>query len=81
MRTIGAHEAKTHLPRLLDEVERGNTVVITRYGRPIARIVPYDEAECSDRNAAVDAMIAYRKDAPPLEGVSAQELIQLGRRY
>ena len=40
MREIQASEAKTHLPRLLDEVERGETIVITRHGRAIARIVP-----------------------------------------
>jgi prevent-host-death family protein len=39
-RTVQASEAKTHLPQLLDEVERGETIVITRHGRAIARIVP-----------------------------------------
>ena len=40
MREIQASEAKTHLPQLLDEVERGETIVITRHVRAIARIVP-----------------------------------------
>ncbi len=40
MREIQASEAKIHLPQLLDEVERGETFVITRHGRRIARIVP-----------------------------------------
>lgn len=40
MRTVGAYEAKTHLPRLLDEVERGGEITITRHGRPVARLVP-----------------------------------------
>ena len=40
MREIQASEAKTHLPQLLDDVERGETIVITRHGRAIARIVP-----------------------------------------
>ncbi|MBL4556457.1 MAG: type II toxin-antitoxin system prevent-host-death family antitoxin [Rhodobacteraceae bacterium] len=34
------HEAKTHLSRLLDAVERGESVVITRRGRPAAELVP-----------------------------------------
>jgi PHD/YefM family antitoxin component YafN of YafNO toxin-antitoxin module len=34
MREIQASQAKTHLPQLLDEVERGETVIITRHGRP-----------------------------------------------
>ena len=40
--TVGAYEAKTHLPALLAQVERGETVTITRHGRPIARLVPID---------------------------------------
>ena len=40
MREIQASEAKVHLPRLLDQVERGETLIITRHGRPIARLVP-----------------------------------------
>jgi len=42
MREIPASEAKTHLPRLLGDVERGETIIITRHGRPIARLVPED---------------------------------------
>jgi len=40
MTTVGAYDAKTHLPRLLDEVERGATVTITKHGREVARLVP-----------------------------------------
>lgn len=39
MRRVGIHEAKTHLSRLLREVERGAEVVVERGGHPIARIV------------------------------------------
>lgn len=53
MREIQASEAKAHLLRLLDEVEHGETLVITRHGRAIARIVP----ECDRRQAEVDAAI------------------------
>ena len=40
LREAQASEAKTHLPQLLDEVERGATIIITRHGRRIARLVP-----------------------------------------
>ena len=40
MRQIQASDAKARLSQLLDEVERGETIVITRRGRAIARIVP-----------------------------------------
>jgi prevent-host-death family protein len=37
---VSVHEAKTHLSRLLRQVESGGTVVITRSGRPVARLLP-----------------------------------------
>lgn len=40
METIGAYDAKTHLPRLLADVERGSSITITKHGRPVARLVP-----------------------------------------
>jgi len=54
MREIQASEAKAHLAQLLDDVERGETLVITRHGRPIARIVP----EVDRRQEEVDKAIA-----------------------
>lgn len=48
MREIQASEAKTHLLRLLDDVEKGETVVITRHGKPIARIVPEDARQAAE---------------------------------
>ena len=54
MRDIQASEAKTHLPQILDAVELGETVRITRHGRPVARIVP----ETSRRQAEIDSAIA-----------------------
>ena len=48
MRSIGAYEAKTHLPRLLDRVAQGESLTITRHGRPVARLVPV-ENEARDR--------------------------------
>ncbi len=37
---MNVHEAKTHLSRLLEEVESGEAVIIARHGTPIARLVP-----------------------------------------
>lgn len=54
MRDIKASEAKTHLLQILDDVEHGETVRITRHGRPIARIVP----EANRRQAEIDNAIA-----------------------
>lgn len=40
MKTLNVHEAKTQLSSLLDDVEQGEEVVIARYGKPIAKLVP-----------------------------------------
>jgi prevent-host-death family protein len=40
MQEIGAFEAKNKLAALLDRVERGEEIVITRHGKPVARLVP-----------------------------------------
>ena len=53
MREIQASEAKVHLPQLLDDVERGETLIITRHGRAIARLVP----ETNRRRAEIDSAI------------------------
>lgn len=39
-RTVNVHEAKTHLSKLLAEVDRGEEIVIARGGKPVARLVP-----------------------------------------
>jgi prevent-host-death family protein len=54
MREIQASEAKVHLPQLLDDVERGETLIITRHGRRIARIVP----EADRRQEEIDKSLA-----------------------
>jgi prevent-host-death family protein len=40
MPEVGAYEAKTHLPQLLERVEKGERFVITKHGRPVAELVP-----------------------------------------
>lgn len=43
MVTVNVHEAKTHLSRLLARVEAGEEVVITRNGKPVARLVATEQ--------------------------------------
>jgi prevent-host-death family protein len=40
-RQVNVHEAKTHLSRLLAEVEKGHEIVLARDGKPIAKLVPF----------------------------------------
>jgi prevent-host-death family protein len=61
MRDIQASDAKTHLPQILDEVERGETVRITRHGRPIARIVPETDRRQAEIYKAVANIRALRQ--------------------
>lgn len=62
MREIQASEAKTHLPQLLDDVERGETILITRHGRPIARLVPEADRRQAEINQAVANIRAMRRN-------------------
>jgi len=41
VKTVNVHEAKTHLSRLLERVERGEEIVIARAGTPVARLLPF----------------------------------------
>jgi len=78
MKEVGVYEAKTHLARLLDEVELGETITITRHGRPIARIVPVGGRQRS-ATEAIDALREFRK-GNRLHGLTIRELIEEGRR-
>ena len=61
MREIQASEAKVHLPQLLDEVERGETLIITRHGRPIARIVPETDRRQEEIDKALSGIRELRR--------------------
>jgi prevent-host-death family protein len=61
MREIQASEAKVHLPQLLDDVERGETLIITRHGRRIARIMPEVDRRQEEMDKALAAIQEYRK--------------------
>ena len=66
MREIQASEAKTHLPQLLDDIERGESIIITRHGRPIARLIPEDAMRRHGKIEAVERLKALRATMPPV---------------
>lgn len=81
MREIQASEAKTHLPQLLDDVERGETILITRHGKPIARLVPETDRRQAEISQAVDRIKQRRAGAGR---ISIEELLASrheGHRY
>jgi prevent-host-death family protein len=81
MREVQASDAKTHLPQLLDDVERGETIIITRHGRPIARLVPEAERRQAEIRAAIDAIKVLRRTGPKMSAAEIRALINEGRKY
>ena len=85
MTTVGSFEAKTKLAELLDKVEGGETVTITRRGKAVARLVPAgpDENERARRRALIEEIKRWRvgKDKGAGPGTTIPELIKAGRRY
>jgi prevent-host-death family protein len=79
MKEVGVYDAKTHLPRLLEEVEAGETITITRHGKPVARLVPVERRR---RNVeeTIEALHAFRK-RHPLDGITVKDLIEEGRKH
>ncbi len=80
METVGAFEAKSHLAELLDRVERGESVTITRHGRPIAQLVPTTSAQRRDRADVIHDFLDFAKGRK-LDGMSIREMIEEGRRF
>lgn len=79
MHTVGVFEAKNRLTALLDEVEQGGEVLITRRGKPIARLVraePGFDREKARR--AAQGLIELSKGLT-LGGITIRELIDEGR--
>lgn len=80
MKTVVAFENKKSLSDLLDLVEKGDEVTITRGGRPVARLVASGAAAGSDEaRQAVDA-IRIMSERYTLGGIPLSELIDDGRR-
>ena len=83
--TVGSFEAKTKLAELLDKVEAGETVTITRRGKAVARLVPAaaDESERARRRALIEDIkrkrVGWDRGAKP--GTTIPDLIKAGRRY
>jgi prevent-host-death family protein len=67
MKTVGTLEAKTHLSRLLDEVERGEEVVITRHGKPVARLQAVQAAD----GGRAERVERWRRLTHALDGASS----------
>lgn len=79
MKTVGAYEAKTHLPRLLEEVAKGEHISITRHGVPVATLLPADIAKHKPVREVIDQIKQFR-GGHRLGGMSIREMINEGRK-
>lgn len=79
MTTVGAFEAKTHFSALLERAARGEEIVITRHGRPVARLVPATVAGEGRIEQAIATLKNLREGAL-LDGLSWKTLRDEGRR-
>jgi prevent-host-death family protein len=59
---VNMHEAKTHLSRLIQRVEAGEEIVIGRSGKPVAKLVPYQEERVQRRPGALKGKIWIADD-------------------
>lgn len=79
MRTVGSFHAKTHLSELLNAASRGETILITKNGRPQAKLVPAEDV--SIRHQDIVAGFVQLRSEIGKGTPSIRELIEEGRRY
>jgi prevent-host-death family protein len=78
MTEVGAYEAKTHLPQLLDRVMAGEEITITRRGVPVAVLVPVKRRNEAEIQAAIKGIMRLRQ-GPGLSQAEIRQLIEEGR--
>ena len=79
METVGAYEAKTHLPKLLERVLKGERITITKHGVPVAVLQPPDPSKNTDTRSVVVELRKFR-EKHSLSGNSIRDMIEEGRR-
>ena len=78
---IGTFEAKTHFSQIIEEVERGADYVITKWGRPIAKLIPFQKEPEMTRKEAFEKIKELRKNYKGEPGsFNIREAIEDGRK-
>ena len=84
MRTVGIFEAKTHLSSLLEEVEGGESILVTKRGEAIAQIIPIRDSKRSSAEAVLARFEERAKKVkemfPEPDTMTVREMIDLGRK-
>jgi prevent-host-death family protein len=78
MMNIGAYEAKTHFSQLLERVENGERITITKHGRPVAILAPPESRRTRPVAEVIAEIRALRKGAR-LDGLKIKDMIREGR--
>jgi prevent-host-death family protein len=79
MEPIGAYEAKTHLPKLLERVAAGEKFLITKHGLPVAVLQPPASQKKSNPREIIAELRKFRKKNR-LRGLSIRAMVEEGRR-
>ena len=79
MKTVGAYEAKTHLPKLLDRVIKGELITITKHGVPVAVLQPPPSVRKTEPKKVIAELREFREKLM-LKGLSIRDMIEEGRR-
>jgi prevent-host-death family protein len=75
MRFVTAREANQGFSHILKQAEDGESVVITRRGRPVAMLTPYPAADSREREAAIEHIVGLmRKGVPIGRGFTRDEM-------
>ena len=78
METVGAYEAKTHLPKLLERVIKGERITITKHGVPVAVLQPPLPLKKTEPKKIIAELRKFR-EKHTLKGLSIREMIEEGR--
>ncbi len=79
MESIGAYEAKTHLPKLLERVIKGERITITKHGVPVAVLQPPLHLRKTEPKKVIAELRKFREQHT-LKGLSLRDMIEEGRR-
>jgi prevent-host-death family protein len=82
MTSVGTIEVKRYLTELLGRVGKGERILITNRGQPVAMLVPAEFREPQDAAAVVEEMLRARDEGGPMLGkrLSVRRMIEEGRR-
>lgn len=79
MENVGAYEAKTHLPKLLERVMKGERITITKHGVPVAVLQSPDLGKSVDTRSVIKKLRSFR-DRHTLGDLSIRDMIEEGRK-